>query len=170
MQINVSQLLKSVIGTERTYTVESALNIDNQEVTFTGNARLVKTDRGILVTGQFSADILSECSRCLSRYLQHLDFVIEEEYVPTMDIVTGTDLPLPEDPGTFTIDNHNILDLSEAVRQYAILNMPLKPLCRPDCVGLCISCGANLNVTKCTCTAPVDPRWEKLVEIKSFDS
>jgi uncharacterized protein len=51
---------------------------------------------------------------------------------------------VPEDePGAFTIDRNNILDLEEAVRQYSTLAIPMKPLCREDCPGLCPVCGAK---------------------------
>jgi uncharacterized protein len=41
-----------------------------------------------------------------------------------------------EQSGKFTIDNKKILDLSELIRQYTLLNLPMKPLCRPDCPGI----------------------------------
>ena len=64
------------------------------------------------------------------------------------------------------IDEHNILDLAEAVRQYALLAMPMKPLCRENCVGLCPTCGCNLNERSCKCpTSPVDPRWVRISEL-----
>ena len=50
---------------------------------------------------------------------------------------------------TMTIDQ--VLDLSEAVRQYALLALPMKPLCQEDCAGLCPQCGANLNGGSCSC-------------------
>lgn len=58
------------------------------------------------------------------------------------------------------------LDLPEIVREQILLNFPLKRLCRPDCLGLCPSCGVNRNETSCTCeTDRVDPRWVPLEKI-----
>jgi len=45
-------------------------------------------------------------------------------------------LPPPDEAGCFTIDEHQVIDLTEAVRQYALMAVPMKPLCREDCAGL----------------------------------
>ena len=107
----------------------------------------------------------------MSLFSSPLTLNIEEEFFPTTDIITGAPVSLPDEPGYFTIDKHNILDLTEAIRQYALLAIPMKPLCRRDCAGLCPSCGSNLNQASCNCPAePVDPRLSalgKLVLVKS---
>jgi uncharacterized protein len=162
VQINVSQLLKSNIGTVRKYEVDTTVDVDGSERRFQGNIRLMRTDRGILAKGVFQTELTLYCSRCLTGFIHPLTITVEEEYFPTMDVVTGISLPEPDDPGSFTIDDHNILDLSEAIRQYTLLAVPIKPLCRRDCAGLCSSCGANLNERTCDCPAPVDPIWAKL--------
>ena len=90
----------------------------------------------------------------------------EEEYLPTIDVASGVPLPLPEEPGFFTIDDHHILDLTEAVRQYILLATPMKPLCRKDCAGLCPTCGCNLNQVSCNCPpSPADSRWSELKKL-----
>jgi uncharacterized protein len=63
---------------------------------------------------------------------------IEEEDFPMTDVNTGVPLPEMEEPGYFVIDEHLILDLSEAVRQYALMAIPMKPLCRPECPGISV--------------------------------
>ena len=170
MQINVSQLLKSNIGTVRNYEIDTTVVIEGDELNFKGNVRLMKTDRGIIARAVLRSVLELQCSRCLCDYVQPLSISIEEEYFPSMDIVTGSDLPAPEEPGAFTIDDHNILDLTEAIRQYAVLAIPIKPLCKQDCSGLCPVCGTNLNEQTCNCTKPGDPRWEKLRDLLSTDS
>jgi uncharacterized protein len=56
--------------------------------------------------------------------------------------------------------------LNEAIRQYALLARPVKPLCWEDCAGICQTCGQNLNQEPCSCPAPeIDPRWSKLTEL-----
>jgi uncharacterized protein len=73
---------------------------------------------------------------------------------------------VPDDPGCFTIDEHHILDLTEAIRQYTVLAVPMKPLCNENCAGLCPSCGQNLNQGECGCPSPdTDPRWANLRRI-----
>jgi uncharacterized protein len=64
---------------------------------------------------------------------------VEEEYFPITDVNTGVPLPEPEEePEVFVIDEYLILDLSEAVRQYALMAVPMKPLCRPECPGIVV--------------------------------
>jgi uncharacterized protein len=88
---------------------------------------------------------------------------IEEEYFPIIDVSSDTPLSLPGELGSFTIDEHHVLDLTEAIRQYALLAVPMKPLCREDCAGLCPGCGRNLNQGGCDCPPQeADPRWAKL--------
>ncbi len=123
----------------------------------------MRTDRSILVKGRLHTKSELDCSRCLSLFSCPLTLNIEEEYFPTMDIITGAPVPLPDEPGCFTIDEHNILDLTEAIRQYMLLAIPMKPLCREDCAGLCPACGVNLNQAPCNCPPkPVDHRWSEL--------
>jgi uncharacterized protein len=55
------------------------------------------------------------------------------------------------------------IDISDDVRQTAVLTIPLKVLCRDDCRGLCPKCGMNLNEQQCDCTDTVaDSRWDTL--------
>lgn len=170
MQINVSQQLKSSIGTIRNYEVDTTVKIDDKTVEYVGHVRLMKTDRGILLKGTFDTNLFLRCGRCLSSFSFPLSINIEEEYFPIMDVTTGIMLPGPEEPGSFTIDDHNIMDISEAIRQYTLMALPIKPLCSQDCSGLCPICGANLNEKKCDCTPEIDPRWEKLNALLLKDS
>ena len=65
-----------------------------------------------------------------------------------------------------TIDEKNVLDLTEVTRQYAITILPMKPLCRSDCRGLCAKCGVDLNQEECHCGGTsVDSRWNDLVKL-----
>jgi len=56
--------------------------------------------------------------------------------------------------------------MAEVLRQYTITEVPIKPLCNEECLGLCPECGSSLNKEKCKCnTAPVDLRWGSLAEL-----
>ena len=114
----------------------------------------MRTDRGILAKGIMHTEVEATCSRCLSLFSSPLVLTIEEEYFPVTDVVSGSSLALPDEPGCFTIDEHHVLDLAEAVRQYALLAIPMKTLCRQDCAGLCPTCGQNLNEGPCHCLPP----------------
>ncbi|HEX7475335.1 MAG TPA: DUF177 domain-containing protein [Dehalococcoidales bacterium] len=168
MEINVSQQLKSPIGTIREYEVSSLIDIlgigVNTQVE--GAVKLTRTHRGILVQGTLRGNIPVECSRCLRVFDHPLVVNIEEEFFPVIDVNSGAAVETPDEPGSFTIDDHHILDLSEAIRQNALLAIPLKPLCRLDCHGMCQSCGKDLNEGQCDCEkVEIDPRWAKLASL-----
>jgi len=170
MQINVSQLLKAPIGSTREFSLDDPLAIldGGPEKPVTGDVSLIKTHRGILAKGQVETVVPLECSRCLKTFKNKLTVNIEEEYFPSLDVNSGTPLELPDEPDGFTIDEHHILDLSEAIRQNALLAIPMKPLCREDCAGLCPVCGKDLNKEQCGCDkGNIDPRWMKLADLAS---
>jgi uncharacterized protein len=153
MQINVAQQLKSAIGTTRDYEVSETIDVtgDGNGSLVQGKVSLIRTDRGILVKGKLEADVALSCSRCLNLFNCPITLNIEEEYFPTIDMASGASLPLPDEPGSFTISERHELDLAEAMRQSALLAIPMKPLCREDCAGLCSNCGHNLNQGPCSC-------------------
>ncbi len=170
MEVNVSQQLKAPIGNVREYEVSEVADILGIGVgtLVEGNVKLTRTNRGILAQGKFRAKIPVECSRCLKVFDYPLNFDIEEEYFPVIDVNSGNPLEIPDEPGSFTIDEHHILDLSEAIRQNALLAVPMKPLCREDCAGLCTTCGKDLNEGQCDCSKEeIDPRWAKLAQLAS---
>ena len=163
MRINVSGLLKSSLGTKRDYPIDDNVNIGDNKSRVWGEVSLVRTNRGILAEADLSAEVEVTCCRCLQPFTANLALNFEEEYFPVIDIFSGASLILPEEPGCFTIDARHTLDLTEAVRQYILLAIPMKPLCREDCAGLCPVCGRNLNDDKCNCSVQeIDPRWSQL--------
>jgi len=157
VRINVSQQLKESMGSVRSYKVSDYVEIDGVEMPLEGDLKLTRTDKGLLAEAKLRAELELTCSRCLGSFTTPLLVDIEEEYFPRINIVTGANLPLPDEPGCFTIDEHNMLDLTEAIRQYALISLPVKPLCREDCAGLCPTCGCNLNEVTCACPPPLDP-------------
>lgn len=167
LQINVSQLLKAPLGTTRNYTVEEEVDILGENRVVHGEVELTRSDRSILVRSLLHVDVELECGRCVSKFTAPLTLDIQEEFVPKI-AAGGEPLPAPEDNSTFAIDERNILDLFEAVQQYASLAVPIKPLCKPDCAGLCPACGHNLNRGECPCPPQeIDPRWDTLRQLFS---
>jgi uncharacterized protein len=168
MQINVSQLLQEPIGTSKDYKVKEVVDItgEGKGTMVEGSCRLMRTQRSILARCSLSTDVNLVCSRCLSQFTHHLNLDFEEEYLPTVDVVSGISLPPPEEASTFTIDKYHILDLTEAVRQYSLLAVPMKPLCDTECAGICQNCGKNLNQGSCDCPKQdIDLRWSELKKL-----
>lgn len=164
MQINVAQLLKESVGAVRTYEIDGATE---EGFSIKGTVKLLRTNRSILVTGSLETVTRGECSRCLEKYKYPLRIDIEEEYFLTRDPVSGVVLPAPSEGGAFLIGENHILDLGEAVRQYVIMALPMKPVCREDCAGLCPQCGRNLNRGSCDCSpVGIDSRWAPLLALR----
>lgn len=152
---NIAQLLKTATGTIRRVEVEELdadLAADLRIVSPTvGSLRLMRTSAGILVTGTLTHEIEATCSRCLETFVRTQVIELNEEFVPVVDVTTGVGLPAPDDADAFRLTPEHQLDVAEAIRQYAILESPLQPLCSEECKGLCSSCGANLNLGACDC-------------------
>jgi len=133
--INVAQLLKKPVGSSHNYDVAEIIS-EKAADHIKGGIILTRTGQGILVQGKLTAELELMCSRCLDFFPCPISFNIEEEFLPTLDIATGLPLYRPEDSEGFTIDSNNLLDLGELICQYILLNLPMKPLCQPDCAGI----------------------------------
>ncbi len=167
MQINVAQFLKAPIGTTRKFPISEVVETPNGDLRVEGEVLFTRTHRSILVKGTLHTEVEMTCSRCLSPFKCPLRLCLEEEFFPTIDVNTGAVLPPPEEPEAFRIDERNILDLTEAVRQYILLSTPMKPLCDEGCPGLCPTCGHNLNQGTCGCLKqPADVRWDILQKLR----
>jgi len=168
MQTNVAQLLKAPVGSLRTFPIDDVLEESGTEYHVKGELTLIRSTNSILVQGRLFTQTEMNCGRCLKPFILKIPLKIEEEFFPTIDIITGMKLPPPDDPGSFTIDEHHILDLTEAIRQYIVTAMPMKPLCRQDCAGLCPTCGKDMNLGKCDCKQEeMDLRWAELLKLKN---
>jgi uncharacterized protein len=133
--IDVTQLLREPVGSSQSYDIKGLLG-DDIDGCVEGTANMIRTSRGVLVQCELSADIRLICSRCLEAFSCPLDFAVEEEFLPAADMSDDSPVSSPEQPEGFTIDDRNIVDLGELIRQYVLLNLPMKPLCRPDCPGM----------------------------------
>lgn len=169
MLINVSTLLKEPVGHARHYDVAQE-PVEVPEVGFsqeiTGSLRLIRSERGVLVSANLDlAPVAVQCGRCLEMFETPVSIEFDEEYVLDHDPITGRRVEV--DPDEFRIDMRRHLDLSEAVRQYEESALPIRPLCRADCRGLCPTCGHNLNTGPCACDAAAsDDRWSALARLQ----
>ena len=169
MSINVSQLLSEPSGSTRTLDLDEVFSpsygADVEPVQ--GTVKLLRTDKGIWVSAELNSKARCTCSRCLKEYGHPLRMSIEEEFFPLEDPYDGAMIDVSGvSEESFRINQDHILDLTEAIRQYYALSVPMKPVCREDCAGICLCCGADLNVSLCTCKSTGrDTRWEKLLDL-----
>jgi len=167
MFFNVSGLIQDGIGATRIFEVDGWLSKeDGQSEQLVGKAHMLRTKDGVLVQAHLELVEPEVCSRCLEPLIETVKIEFEEEFLTTTDTKTGAFLH-DMDPDSFTIDEHHTLDLTEAVRQYREVSNEMQPLCRPDCRGLCPTCGKDLNQGDCDCDdGSIDVRWAGLAALK----
>lgn len=141
LRFNVGFLLNQPIGYSRDIHFEYPKVVLKPEpelelTDFVGVARVSRTPQGIFVQGEFQGNTPAECVRCLIDFTQPLKANFEELYAFDKRSVTESGLLLPEDAN---------IDLEPIVREYLLIEMPISPICREDCKGLCSICGVNLN-------------------------
>jgi uncharacterized protein len=95
------------------------------------------------------------CSRCLEPFELPVDAEFDVRYLPQSEN-TGEEREVEEDDLTVAFYRDEVIDLGQLLEEQFYLALPMKPLCRDDCQGLCPSCGVNLNVETCGCQV----RWE----------
>ena len=133
--INVAQLLKEPAGTSQSHDISGIIG-EEVEGFVEGKAKVIRISRGVLVQCKLNAEVKLICSRCLDTFFCPVSFTAEEEFLPIADVADDLAISSPEQSEDFTIDDKNILDLGELIRQYVLLNLPMKPLCRPECLGI----------------------------------
>jgi uncharacterized protein len=143
LRLNVGFLVNQPIGYSRDFHFDFTnihIQPDLDLTKLQGTVRIARTPQGLLVLGKFTAAIASECVRCLTNFEQELCIELNELYAFSSRMVTESGLVLPEDGN---------IDLAPVIREYLLIEIPIRPLCKPDCKGLCIICGEDLNQTTC---------------------
>jgi len=121
--------------------------------------RIESVVEGVLVTGPVNAPVAYRCARCLKPLCA--DVVVD---VCELFVAPGHEAPPEEE--TYEIEGREI-DLEPMLRDNIALALPLNPICREDCAGLCATCGRDLNTGACDCTdEELDPRWAGLSELR----
>lgn len=172
LQVNVAQLLKDRVGATKTVALEdSALELGGDAwASVHGELRLTRVDQGVWASGPVAISMDSVCSRCLVPFVTWLDVRVEDVFLPSVDIVTGAKLRYEagdDDADIHSIDGQHVLDLNDALRQYRLAAVPLAPICREECKGICPECGNNRNDSGCSCERYQDARWAQLRELLS---
>jgi uncharacterized protein len=105
------------------------------------------------------------CDRCA------IEFKTEIQSIYRMVYLFESEIPESEKEKVeinYIHSETEMIDISEDVRDYAMLAVPMKKLCNDECRGLCYHCGKNLNEGDCNCIIEkIDPRWEPLLKLKN---
>jgi uncharacterized protein len=154
LQFNVAQLLRENVGARRQYEFNDPSLPLSDELTLVpldGHVKFTRTKSGVLATAKASGAVIQTCGRCLTDYQQPISVAFDEEFFATIHVTMGTPLPKPDVDDAFVIDENHMLDLGNAIREYTLLALPIAPVCREDCQGLCPHCGVNRNESPCSC-------------------
>lgn len=164
MNINISGLSAGFHTFEVTKSAQQMDLPENMAGDVTVQAVLEKTSMQILATIHAAVNASFQCDRCAEDYTAPVEVSFTMVYA-----WDESDRSTAEDDNFYVLaEGQNVIDLSETVREYLLLAVPIKNLCRVDCRGLCAICGTNLNEHTCTCTTgETDSRWDALQKLAS---
>ncbi len=117
-------------------------------------ARVRPSREGLHCVGRMVASVRIACSRCLDPYALDVDREFSLDFLPSPRAGEGGDGEVHigrEDLDVGYLEAGGRLDMGALATEQIYLEIPMKPLCAPDCRGLCPRCGANLNVQPCGC-------------------
>jgi uncharacterized protein len=148
-----------------------ALTLQGEDVRLAGPVELEadvrKDQEKVRLVGRLQTTLELDCSRCLEAYQVPLDTRFDVLFLPATANTGAADQEMGEDDVGVSYYKDDVIDLAEVMREQVYLAMPMKPLCRDDCRGLCPLCGINRNRDTCDCQpAWVDPRLEPLRALK----
>jgi uncharacterized protein len=128
---------------------------------FEGAIRLLTADDTLIVDGHILSTARRACSRCTELFDKKLDIPFKNVF--THEAVAGKEIELKRDELDLNFFHGDMFDIGQVIIEQISLNLPVKPLCRDDCLGLCVRCGKNLNDGICGCRdESIDIRFEKL--------
>lgn len=141
--LNVGFIVHQTVGYVRDFPFDFPsifLPPDMKLQNLSGCVRVNRTAQGLLVQVGLEAETGAECVRCLTEFQQPLTTDYTDLYAFTSNSVAESGLILP--------DNGKI-DLAPSLRDEMLLAVPINPVCKPDCRGLCPICGENWNDSTC---------------------
>lgn len=153
--------------------VEGAIPADEplwegSDLTFRGPLRVslraqASVSGEVILRGRLEGVLARDCRRCLDPVELEVGQEVTLVYVPADALSTEEDPEIREVPA-----GADELDLTVAIREELILELPTYLVCSPDCQGLCPQCGVKLDEETCTCTTDeADPRWDALRALKN---
>jgi uncharacterized protein len=160
IRFDVSTLINARLGTSLALHINTgAQHLTDLEVDFLrGVVQAIRVQGGLLVQGAVESQLELECVRCLESFVFPITLDLEEIFR-----LSGTG---GGGDGSYIVFDDGWVDLSPLLREQVWIAIPMKPLCDPDCKGLCPQCGVNLNIESCACDrARIDPRLSMLRDL-----
>lgn len=113
--------------------------------------RAFKVGDKVLIDGKAETRASLVCSRCLKEFSYPMGVKFEAEYVPFREFTKAGEHELAREELNLSFYKNDEIDIEELVREHLLLALPMKPLCKSDCLGICPGCGKDLNKDICEC-------------------
>ncbi len=142
-RINVGFLIHEAVGAYREFEIEApSLNLEDDFEVENVHClvRVNRVQQGILASIHITAETQMECVRCLESFPQKIESNFDELFAFHLRQNADADLYLPE---------NGVMDILPLIREYQLIEIPICPICKPECKGLCAICGTNLNSGTC---------------------
>lgn len=126
-----------------------------------------KDQRIFRLVGRVQTSLEMPCGRCLEPFTTPVDAAFDLRYQPRAAAVAEAETEVHDDDFSAAFYDDDEIDLGQLMREQFYLAVPMKPLCREDCRGLCAQCGTNLNRGACSCVTDwEDPRFAALKALR----
>jgi|WetSurMetagenome_2_1015567.scaffolds.fasta_scaffold00340_17 uncharacterized protein len=130
--------------------------------------RIDKVETDLVASGDLSSAVELQCARCLKNFELKIASPFSVVYHPAGQIGRHEQHELKSDELDTVFYTGDIFDTDDLLKEQLILNLPMKPLCSPDCKGFCPVCGADLNISACDCRpGETETRFEILKKLKT---
>jgi uncharacterized protein len=158
MQFDLSGVREAAVHLDRTYAPGQFPRDELYEVATPVHlvADVRRDGQRFHVVGRVTGELELACSRCLEPFRVPVDAPFDLRYLPHAQNSGEGEQEIEEDDLNTAFYHDDVLDLGDLIREQFYLALPMKPLCRDECRGLCPRCGTNLNTGTCECRS----RWE----------
>lgn len=162
MIIKISNLSEG----EHNFVFENKIDVLELDEPFYGNYKsdviLQKLHDQLIVSVSSEFKVKFECDRCGTEFKSSLRSDYKMIYLMN---------EAPEETDSINVSylsrDADKINIKSDVREFALLSIPMKKLCKEECKGLCFKCGKDLNKEQCACkTDEIDPRWKPLMNLK----
>jgi len=170
MYIDINKIQGTRFDFDRQLDLSAVSGSENTELSVSSSrlaGKIERKERGMILSARLEAALTLTCGRCL----EHFEYPISSEFslilVSKPELIHAAEGELTRDELALFLAAEGKVELEELAREQIYLNIPLKLVCRPDCQGLCVSCGVNRNRIQCECPSEtIDLRLAQLIEIK----
>ncbi len=172
MQLNLGRIRQTRQSFTRTFQPDEVSMGDDDAYRVVAPVQLAfdihKDKDRFRLTGTVSTELELGCGRCLEPFRLPVDQSFDLRYLPQTEASREPEIEVAGEDLETSFYRDEQIDLNDLLREQFYLALPMKPLCREACQGLCAQCGTNLNTGTCDC-GPVweDPRLAPLRQLKS---